>query len=218
LFVRDGEDFQVFYAAPDQEALVAGVMWDATGKNLTKEQVAPLPGVTPTVTIGKEERGGPSQAKSALALAEKTTFGLLGSTNAPRLYVFIDPLCIYSTRALQQLRPFVASGRIQAAIIPLSVLDYEDEGHSTPAALAMLSKAADQMVEAWSRGDLKGAAAPGAETKLRDNMAAAEAIGLRGTPTLVWRKLDGSEGRVDGLPEDWNVVISTMGGERHAER
>jgi len=48
-------------------------------------------------------------------------------------------------------------------------------------------------------------------------MAASEAIGLRGTPTVIWRKADGSQGRIDGLPEDWNAVIASMGGERHAE-
>jgi thiol:disulfide interchange protein DsbG len=81
----------------------------------------------------------------------------------------------------------------------------------------MLSKPADQMALAWMRGDLNGAAAAESAPKLSANMAAAEAIGLRGTPTLIWRKANGSEGRLDGLPDDWTAVISSMGGQNHAD-
>jgi thiol:disulfide interchange protein DsbG len=73
------------------------------------------------------------------------------------------------------------------------------------------------MIAAWAHGDFNGPAGTDAENRLRVNMAASEAIGLRGTPTVIWRKADGSEGRIDGLPEDWNAVIASMGGERHAE-
>lgn len=224
LFVRNGQSFQVFYATPDGERVIPGVMWDSAGRNITREQVAPIPGVTPTVTIGREKQAGASAGGSGMAgvsgleAARGTTFGLIGAESAPRMYVFVDPLCGYSVLALQQLQPFVANGRAQAAIIPISVLDYEDEGRSTKAALAMLTKPVDQMVQAWSRGDLNGPASKEADEKLRRNMAAAESIGLRGTPTVIWRKADGSEGRIDGLPEDWNAVISSMGGESHAAR
>jgi thiol:disulfide interchange protein DsbG len=131
--------------------------------------------------------------------------------------MFVDPLCSYSVRALQEVQPLVASGRVQVAVIPVSVLDYEDNGMSTPSALALVSKPADQMIAAWAHGDLKGPAGTDAERRLRVNMAASEAIGLRGTPTVIWRKADGSEGRIDGLPGDWNAVIATMGGESHAD-
>lgn len=224
LLVRNGQSFQVFYATPDGGRVIPGVMWDSSGKNITRQQVAPIPGVTPTVTIGREKQAGASAGASGTAgvsgleAARGTTFGLIGADAAPRMYVFVDPLCGYSVRALQQLQPFVAMGRAQAAIIPISVLDYEDEGRSTKAALAMLTKPVDQMVQAWSRGDLSGPASKEADEKLRRNMAAAESIGLRGTPTVIWRKADGSEGRIDGLPEDWNAVISSMGGESHAAR
>ncbi|WP_024882316.1 hypothetical protein [Methylosinus sp. LW3] len=224
LFVRNGRQFQVFYATPDGERVIPGVMWDASGKNITREQVAPLPGVAPTVTIGGEKEtgavigAGRTTSVSALEAARSATFGTIGSEAAPRIYVFIDPLCGYSVRALQQLQPFIAAGRALVAIIPVSVLDYEDEGRSTKSALAMLSKPADQMASAWSHGDLNGPASYEAEELLRRNMAVAEAIGLRGTPTVIWRKQDRSEGRVDGLPEDWNAVIASIGSESHAAR
>jgi thiol:disulfide interchange protein DsbG len=48
-FVRSGPQFQVFYATPDNERLIPGVMWDAAGKDLTRQQVAHIPGAIPTV-------------------------------------------------------------------------------------------------------------------------------------------------------------------------
>jgi thiol:disulfide interchange protein DsbG len=45
-FVRNGQEFQVLYATPDGERLIPGVMWDATGRNLTREQVTPIAGTT----------------------------------------------------------------------------------------------------------------------------------------------------------------------------
>ena len=221
IFVRDGAAFQVFYATPDGERLIPGVMWDAVGKNITREQVAPIAGTLPTVVVGNNNEAARAQlaggTRSALDLVKDTSFGVTGPASAPRLWIFVDPLCSYSVRALQEIQPFVASGRVQVAVIPVSVLDYEDSGKSTPSALALLSKPADEMIAAWAHGDFNGPARTDAENRLRVNMAASEAIGLRGTPTVIWRKADGSEGRIDGLPEDWNAVIASMGGERHAE-
>ena len=90
--------------------------------------------------------------------------------------MFVDPLCSYSVKALQEIQPYVASGRVQVAVIPVSVLDYEDHGKSTPSALALLSKSADEMIIAWADGDFKGPAGTEAEGRLRVNMAASEAI------------------------------------------
>ena len=213
LFVRNGSRFQVLYATPDGKRVIPGVMWDATGKNVTREQVAPIAGTVPTVVVGKNIGAPPARqvTKSPLALVKDTSFGTYGSPSAPRLWMFIDPQCSFSIRAMQQLQPYVASGKVRLAVIPLSVLDYEDQGVSTPHALAMLSKPSDQMVGAWSRGDLNGPPDAAAGTRLRTNMAAAEAIQLRGTPTFVWRKADGSAGRADGLPPDLNAMIASIG-------
>src|ERR1700745_1653144 len=42
LYLRNGREFQVLYVTPDGRATIAGVMWDATGKNLTREQVSEI--------------------------------------------------------------------------------------------------------------------------------------------------------------------------------
>ena len=226
VFALQGQSFQVFYVTPDGQALIGGVMWEASGKNVTRDQVIPIEGAIPTVTIGAAAAAKPAPEGApvvavaqgvagtptdALKAVEATTFGLAGDTKAPRLWVYIDPLCSYSTRAMDQLRPYIASGRVQAAVIPLSVLDYEDQGRSTVAAKAMLSLPADRMVAAWGSNGLDGPADPAADRRLAVNMATAQAIGLRGTPTFLWRRADGTEGRADGMPANIDALIASLG-------
>ena len=216
IFARNGDTFQVFYLAPDGQAVVGGVMWDETGHNITRDQVAPIPGTIPTVKIGTT--AAPSQTiavtsnpdASLLKLVAGMTYGTIGPAAAPRLWMFVDPMCAFSIRAMQLLRPYVEAGRIQLAVIPLSVLDYEDQGRSTPAAEVMVSFPADQMVAAWTGQQLTGTPPAAAANVLQANMAGAAAIHLRGTPTFVWRKSDGSVGRADGLPEDIGTMISSI--------
>jgi thiol:disulfide interchange protein DsbG len=222
-FVRNGQEFQVLYATPDGERLIPGVMWDSTGRNVTRDQVTPIAGTIPTVEIANDGGGAdrdPAKAPplastgSALAVARETVFGVYGDSSAPRLWMFIDPKCPFSIQAMARLQPLVEAKKVQLAVIPLAVIDYENQGESTKSALAMLAKAPTDMVAAWRSGDLNGAPDPSAELKLRANMAAAGAVGVRGTPTLLWQKPDGTEGRVDGLPADIIAVISSIGVER----
>jgi thiol:disulfide interchange protein DsbG len=214
LFVRDGAQFQVFYATPDGERLIPGVMWDAAGKNITREQIAEVPGAVPSAIIGDGAAASSGLRedgkKAGLDLVGKTSFGLIGPDSAPRVWMFVDPLCSYSVRAFQEVKPFAERGEVQVAVIPISVLDYETQGQSTRAALALLSKPAGSLAAAWARGDVKGPTAPEAQNRLEANMEVAGAIGLRGTPTVIWRKAGGSEGRADGVP-DWNDVIASLG-------
>jgi thiol:disulfide interchange protein DsbG len=214
LFVRSGPQFQVFYVTPDKERLIPGVMWDAAGKDITKKQIADIPGAVPTMVVGG---GGTGQSSSteglvaALPLLQKAFFGTTGPTSAPHLFMLVDPQCIYSVRALQMLQPFVAARRLQVSVIPLSVLDQEDQGLSTRNALALLSKPADELVSAWRAGSVNDTPSPEAAERLRANMAIAQAIGLKGTPTFIWRKSDGTEGRIDGIPMSMDELVSSIG-------
>ncbi len=224
VFARNGSTFQVFYLTPDGQAAVGGVMWDSAGRNITRGQVSLIEGTIPTVTIGSPAAPAPvppapdqaagKPSEGALKAAEATVFGTTGPATAPRLYLFIDPLCSFSVRAMDQLRPYVASGKLQVAVIPLSVLDYEDQGRSTIAAKGLLSLPADQIAAAWRDQQTKPLppAGPDATARLAQNMAAAEALKLRGTPTLVWRKSDGTEGLAMGLPDNLEALVASMGG------
>ena len=215
VFARNGQTFQVFYLTPDGQGAIGGVMWDAAGHNITRQKVSQIDGAIPTVTIGAASPPA-SQATPETVLSSPlwsvatTTYGTTGAATAPRLWVFIDPLCSFSVRAMEQLRPFIAASKVQVAVIPLSLLDYEDHGRSTAAAKVMLSKDKDHMVDAWTSNSLTGEADATSAATLQANMAVSEALALRGTPTFYWRKADGSEGRQEGLPNDIGAIIASI--------
>jgi thiol:disulfide interchange protein DsbG len=77
-FVRSGSIFQVFYATPDNQRVIPGVLWDASGKNLTKAEIQNIPGAVPTVTVD-----GPDGAQAApadvLAMMQNATSGTIGN-------------------------------------------------------------------------------------------------------------------------------------------
>ncbi len=216
VFVRSGAQFQVFYITPDKERVIPGVMWDAAGQDLTREQVANVPGAIPTVMVGDvastntDAKPGTASV-AALSLVQKMNYGTVGSALAPHLWMLIDPQCVYSVRAYQMLHPFVEAGKIQLSVIPLSVLDYEDKGQSTKSALALLSKPAEQLVSSWQAGSVNDPPIPAAAARLQANMAIAQAIGLQGTPTLIWKKTDGTQGRIDGVPTSAEALIASIG-------
>lgn len=216
IFARKGNAFQVFYVVPDGSAAIGGIMWDARGHDVTRDQVAPIPGVIPTVKIGPAA-GSPNtpaavdEGVDPLSLVRKTIYGTTGSPDAPQLWMFVDPFCAYSIRAMHQLEPYVQAGKVRLSVIPLSVLDYEDQGRSTPAAKIMVGEPTDQMVADWVGGNLTGPPPSDATAALARNMAVAEALHLRGTPMLLWKTADGSSGRSDGIPPDLNAVIASLG-------
>ena len=217
VFARNGQNFQVFYLTPDGQGAIGGIMWDDGGRNLTRQQVSSIDGAIPTVVIGAPPAPAPTSrtisevaATSALQAVSSTTYGITGMATAPRLWVFIDPLCSFSVRAMEQLRPFIASGKVQVAVTPLSLLDYEDHGRSTVAARVMLSKGAERMVDAWTSNALSGEPDATSAATLQANMAVSETLALRGTPTFYWRKADGSEGRQEGLPNDIGAMIASI--------
>jgi thiol:disulfide interchange protein DsbG len=109
------------------------------------------------------------------------------------------------------LRRYAQTGKIRLSVVPISVLDYEDNGQSTKSALALLSKPADQVLAAWQFGDVAGPVSPEAASRLKQNMLIADAIGVKGTPTFIWRKSDGTVARIDGVPTDIAALISSVG-------
>ena len=73
----------------------------------------------------------------------------------------------------------------------------------------MLSLPREQMVEAWADNQLTGPTEAGAVASLQANMMVADRIGLKGTPTFIWRKVDGGEGRANGIPADLEAMVAS---------
>ena len=216
-FAVNGSAFQVFYVPAHGAAVIRGIAQGPGGENLTLAQTSAIPGVVPAIDI---REGAALVDGSAVKTAAAATYGVWGREGAPRVYMFMDPLCSFSLRAMATLKPAIDAGRLQVAVVPVAVTDSETGGHSTPAALAMLSVAPrDDMAprwmadwRAWAGQDPSNAAPTDAYAALRRNTAAAKAIGLRGTPTFLWAKPDGTDGRMEGAPADLNGLMTVIGG------
>ncbi|MCE2576686.1 DsbC family protein [Komagataeibacter sp. FNDCR2] len=219
VYARNGDHFRVFFITADNQAEIGGVMWDAAGHNITRDEVAPIRGTIPTVVLDTSRGtagGAGASAVNPVGRLAATSFGLHGRKDAPRVYVVVDPLCPFSIRALQTLQPYVDAGRVQLAIVPISINDHENGGTSTPAATAMLSVPPDDMVSMWRRiitlehapADIS--VSDGAAAALKLNLAAAHAIGVRGTPTVVWSDRKGMPHEEAGLPDDTDGFVAGL--------
>ncbi|MBV8521053.1 MAG: hypothetical protein JOY71_02790 [Acetobacteraceae bacterium] len=209
VFALQGDAFQVFYLAPDGGAAIRGLAQDGEGKNLTRAQLAGIPGALPTIRV----TAVPPPAASALEAVEAAHYGTWGPDVAARVYVVIDPL-----HAVGALKPYVEAGKLQVAIVPVAILDHEDQGRSTPAAIDLLRSQPTELKNNWdaalcamrdgadecaNKGLIRrGITSPEAEAaqRLRDNQQLLARVGMRGTPTFVWAKRGGGEGRIDGTP------------------
>lgn len=216
-FAVNGSAFQVFYVPLHGAAVVRGIAQGPGGENLTLAQTSAIPGVIPTIDI---REGAALVDGSAIKTVAAATYGLWGRNGAPLVYMVMDPLCSFSLRAMMMLKPAIDAGRLQVAVVPIAVTDTETGGHSTPAALAMLSVTPrDTMAQrwltdwqAWAGQDPSNGQPSGAYAALRANTAAAKAIALRGTPTFLWTKPDGTDGRLDGAPNDLSGFLTAVGG------
>lgn len=223
VFARNGNQFQVFYLTPDDHAAIGGVMWDAEGHDITRDQVTPIQGTIPTIrwTPDKRSAAGTADAETAVDPFKRlgtTSYGLAGRPGARQLYMVIDPLCPFSTRALSLLQPAIDKGAIELAIVPISINDHENDNASTPAALDLIGAGRTGMVDAWRAIARLGHARPDhpppadAKAQLQLNMSAAHAIGLRGTPTLVWQDAAGTGHAQSGMGSDDAAVAALLAG------
>jgi len=224
VFAQSGMQFRVFYLAPDGSAEIGGVMWDDTGRNVTRDQVEKIPGVIPTVTWTPPRKSNQANAVGSadrapvdpVARLEAADYGLVGRDGAPRVYMVIDPLCPYSQQAMKTLRGAVDAGRVQLALVPIAINDYENGNRSTPAADALIAAGRTGMDTAWRRimdGDMPPENVetdPTAPAQLALNMSAAHAISIRGTPTLVWRDHGGQSHTQAGLPDDLEAFLKAI--------
>ena len=185
VFAYLGESMEVFHVSPSgRYAVRSGRLLDLAEpdpakRDLTMRRASIIPGVVPSVDM----RGQPSpqeapqaapqaqDGNAVLAQLEKADYGVAGRPDAPRLYAFIDPLCSFSVRLIEALRPHVAAGRIQVAILPLALIDYETNGRSTPAAQTLLSQPSEAMDSSW-RGMVDAVRAKRADTFCADGRGA----------------------------------------------
>ena len=199
-----------------------GAETDGAKRNITINQARRIPGAVPTVDL-RQQQAQPTAAAprtdatpADLAAVEQATFGIIGDPAAPRLWMFIDPLCIHSIRAWEEFKPAIAAGKLHLALIPVPVLDPANAGHSTPSA-ARLVQARSIIDIAW-RDEIEAertrrtvpAPTNEANASMVGNMQVAARVDLAATPLMLWRAPDGTPMRFTGDGQA-AAILASMG-------
>jgi len=134
-----------------------------------------------------------------------------GRSNAPLLYVFADPNCIFCYHFYRMAEPLVASGRLQLRWVMVGFLQSTSSAKATAILSARDPRGAlhadeDRFDTAHESGAIVPAHSPDAalQAVLKAHLSAMDVIGATGTPTLLYRDDHGRWATVIGLPsQDW---------------
>ncbi len=189
---QDGRH-SVVYTTADAKTLVAGVLIDEKGENLSSKY---------------EEEHIPKPDYSGLyQQLEKTAYVTEGALDNPKqiIYAFTDANCPYCHYTWQALQPYEKIG-LQVRWIPVAVI----RPTSMAKAIAILSAedktAAFQQMEAnhgkeWTPSkEVTEAAQPEIAAQVRQNAVLMQQFGIAGTPGLVWKDAKGDVQIKGGMP------------------
>jgi len=195
------------YLTPDGKHVIAGTLFDASGKNLTE--------------AGLEKVLAQPMTEAVWGKLEKSHWIADGREDAPRtVYVFTDPNCPYCNKLWADARPWVDTGKVQLRHVMVGILTPTSAGK---AAALLGEKNPAAALDAYERRHVASNAktlASGRPKPLGDdslkplsvvpagiadqldaNAALMASYGLRVTPALVWKDAKGSVQMRQGAPE-----------------
>lgn len=225
--IQNGQE-QYFYATPDREYVLLGLLFDKTGKMITLQQVSALQkeggavldilqqeastkGASVTDALPREgdiTKSLKSPSEQMFADIEGSNWVALGDPKAPVLYMFVDPECPFCHEFMKSLRKDIDGGRIQVRMIPVGL----KEDTRTQAALLLAIPNAQAR---WFRhldGDKEALpVTPGInEQGVERNMSVMQSWKLNVTPLSVYRAKDGKVKVVQGRAKDLKALISDL--------
>lgn len=191
--LSQGGRYSIVYTTADKKTLLVGSLIGENGENLSaklEEQFVPRPDLT-----------------ALFQRLEQTTYVTEGTAHAPKgvVYVFVDPNCPYCHFTWRALQPYEAAG-LQVRWIPVATLGPT----SLPKAIEVLA-AADKTAafktmetnhgKPWSPSAQSAEAShPAIVAALRQNGELMDALGISGTPGVVWRDKQGKVQVKAGMP------------------
>lgn len=133
-----------------------------------------------------------------------------GPKDAPTLYIFADPNCIYCRRLYQRTQPLVTTGKLQVHWIMVGALGPSSMGRAAtileaknPGATLAKNESNFDVVNEQG-GVAIGKPNPSLGDVLDQNRQAMAALGSNGTPTVVYSDRDGDLKAHQGVPpKDW---------------
>lgn len=227
--IQKGQE-QYFYATPDREALVMGLLFDKTGKMLTVRQVQNLQqGNDPTIEslmleseavpadpiaalqeqLRQQQEKASTPAEKLFTEVEGSNWIALGDEKAPAIYAFLDPQCPHCHEFMKDIRKdYIDAGVLQVRMIPVGFR----EDTKVQAAILL---AATNPKELWYRHlDGDATALPVSSTANKQavelNMALMQDWKLDATPIIVYRSGKGEVKIVRGRPRNPSDILNDL--------
>ncbi|MDA3922316.1 MAG: thiol:disulfide interchange protein DsbG [Salinisphaera sp.] len=172
--------------------LMLGPLYDPQGHNLSKQYARKY---KPRPDVGK-----------VIHSLDADRMVTEGPKDAPTLYVFADPNCIYCHKLYQRAKPLVKTGMLQLHWIMVGLLGPSSVGRAAtileaknPSA-AMAKNEANFDVANEQGGVAIGKPNPTLGDVLDQNRQAMFTLGSRGTPTVVYSDRNGDLKAHQGMP------------------
>lgn len=191
--LSQGGKHSIVYTTADKKTLIAGILVDERGQNLSALHEAAQ---VPQPDLG-----------AAFLKLEKSAYVAEGSLRNPKsvIYAFVDANCPYCNYLWQAVQPYEAAG-LQVRWIPVATLGPT----SMPKAIAVLA-ASDKLAafrrmeenhgKPWTApAGMNEASQPAVAAAIRANGEAMETFGIGGTPGIVWRDKQGKVQVRSGMP------------------
>lgn len=128
-----------------------------------------------------------------------------GKADAPRvIYTISDPNCPWCHKFWEAARPYVESGKVQLRHIMVGIIKADSAAKA--AAILEASSPSDMLEQnerGYSKGGVAAAKAVSADSKktLAANLQLMEQLGFTGTPAIIFKRPDGTLGRINGFPQ-----------------
>lgn len=180
----NGKEKRLFYVTPDGKSLVAGIVFDTAGNNVTATDMTRA-GVSDNGNANIKNIPAP-QLESIWSRAEKLHWIADGKAGAKTIYVFFDPNCPYCHRLWTTLRNPVQSGKIQVRWLPVPILKESSKGLG--AALYASSNPADAMARMINHQLEPIQVDVMANRNMAYNLLLLRDTGYTGVPTVLYRQ------------------------------
>lgn len=191
--LSQGGKHSIVYTTADKKTLIAGVLIDERGQNLS--------------SLHESAQVPQPDLAAAFRQLEKSAYVAEGTVRNPKsvIYAFVDANCPYCNYMWQAVQPYEAAG-LQVRWIPVATLGPT----SMPKAIEVLA-AADKVAafrrmeenhgKRWTApAGIDEASQPAIAAAVRKNGELMNSFGIGGTPGIVWRDKQGKVQVKSGMP------------------
>lgn len=191
----------IVYLTQDKQHAIMGNMVDATGKNLSDEQV--------------EKYVYAPMAKEMWNTLGEHRWIAFGKKEAPHIvYVFADPYCPYCTEFWHQAQPWLASGKVQLRVLLVGMLR-PDSGQKAAAIMMSADPAKTLSDYENSKGKLEltlpDKITPEVGEAIKNNLTLMDDLGGAATPAIYYLNAEGRLQQHQGMPDE--ATLKTIMGE-----